>query len=114
MSWARLYKSFTHRQWKTVIWSDECYIHLSDNHGRVFVPRHADEVYLEECLVLTFKQSPVCIMVWACIMDGKKGLLLVLEYPGGKGGGMNMKRYCKQVLDRVLKDFYAEMRKEHG
>jgi len=47
-------------------------------------------------------------------MDGRKGLLLVLEYPGGKGGGMNTKRYCEQVLDGVLKEFYAEMKKERG
>jgi len=28
-------------------------------------------------------------MVWGYIMNGRKEPLLVLEYPGGKGGGMN-------------------------
>ncbi|PPQ91316.1 hypothetical protein CVT25_006553 [Psilocybe cyanescens] len=45
-------------------------------------------------------------------MDGRKGPLLVLEYPGGKGGGMNTKKYCEQVLDGVLEEFYTEVTKE--
>jgi len=47
-------------------------------------------------------------------MDGKKGPLLVLEYSGGKGGGMNTKRYCDQVLRGVLEEFYNKMREECG
>jgi hypothetical protein len=38
----------------------------------------------------------------------------LLEYPGGKGGGMNTKRYCEQVLDGVLMDFYGEAKLKHG
>ena len=48
-------------------------------------------------------------MVWGCIVQGRKGLLIVLEYPGGKGGGMNTKRYCEQVLEGALLDFYKDM-----
>jgi arsenate reductase-like glutaredoxin family protein len=47
-------------------------------------------------------------------MEGRKGPLLMLEYPGGKGGGMNTKRYCEQVLDGVLMDFYGKAKLEHG
>lgn len=47
-------------------------------------------------------------------MEGRKGPLLVLEYPGGKGGGMNTKRYIEQVLEGKVKDFYAEMKKTRG
>ena len=47
-------------------------------------------------------------------MEGRKGPLVVLEYPGGKGGGMNSKRYCEQVLEGALGDFYAEMKQAHG
>jgi hypothetical protein len=70
--------------------------------------------YLDECLVPTFKQSPMCVIVWGCILNGRKGPLIVLEYPGGKGGGMNMKRYCEQVLEGALLDFYTEMNQERG
>ncbi|KAJ7585332.1 hypothetical protein C8J56DRAFT_788619, partial [Mycena floridula] len=70
------------------------------------------EEMLEECLVPTFEQSSVHFRVWGCIMKGVKGPLLVLEYPRGKGGGMNSERYQKQVLDGKLLKFYADMNAE--
>jgi len=114
MSWAQLYKHLTRAQWRKVIWSDECYIWLDDNRSRIFVTRRADEEYLDECVVQVFKQSPVRVMIWGCIMEGRKGPLVVLEYPGGKGGGMNTKRYREQVLNAALLPFYKEMTKAHG
>jgi len=101
-------------EWRKVIWSDECYIWLDDNRSRIFVTRRADEEYLEECVVQVFKQASVCVMIWGCIMEGRKGPLVVLEYPGGRGGGMNTKRYREQVLDAALKPFYQEMTKARG
>ena len=53
-------------------------------------------------------------MVWGCIIEGWKGPLVVLEYPGGRGGGMNTQRYCEQVLESVVKGFFEEMRGERG
>jgi hypothetical protein len=53
-------------------------------------------------------------MVWGCIVKGKKGLLIVLEYPRGKGGGMNSKHYQDQVIEGVLKGFYTQMMAERG
>jgi len=114
MCWARLYAPLTPAQWRKVIWSDECYIWLDDNRSRIFVTRRADEEYLDECVVQVFKQSPVRVMIWGCIMEGRKGPLVVLEYPGGKGGGMNTKRYREQVLDAALKPFYNKMTKARG
>ena len=89
MQWARLYKAFTNRNWGKVIWSDVCYIYLGDDRRNVYVTRHANKELNEDCLVPTFKLSLVRVMVWACIMKGRKGPLIVLEYLGGKGGGMN-------------------------
>ncbi|KAF5312429.1 hypothetical protein D9619_003837 [Psilocybe cf. subviscida] len=114
MSWARLYRSFTRQKWRKVIWSDECYVQLGDQHGRIFVTRRPGEEFLEECLVGTFNQSPVRVMVWGCIMEGKKGPLRVLDFPGGRGGGMNTKRYCEQVLEGALKDFHSQMSRSRG
>lgn len=45
---------------------------------------------------------------------GKKGPLVVLEYPGGKEGGMNAKRYQEQVLEGALRQFYTAMESERG
>ncbi|RXW11524.1 hypothetical protein EST38_g14332 [Candolleomyces aberdarensis] len=49
-------------------------------------------------------------MVSACIARDKKGPLIVMEYPGGKGGGMNTTRYINQVLEGPLKHFYMKMK----
>lgn len=114
LAWAKLFRSFSPQNWQKIIWSDESYIYLGEDRGRIYVTRRADEVYLEECLVPTFKQSPIRVMVWGCIMGRKKGPLVVLDYPGGKGGGMNSTRYCEQVLNAVLKHFYTEAKQEHG
>ena len=55
MRWARLYKAFTNCNWGKVIWSDECYIYLGDDHGKVYMTWRANEELNEDCLVPTFK-----------------------------------------------------------
>jgi len=109
LAWACSKRLMKRIDWWRKIFSDECYVYLGDRHGRIFVTRRPDEKYDKDCLVPTFKQSSVRIMVWGCIMDGRKGPLVVLEYPGGRGGGMNSARYQEQVLDKVLKPFYTQM-----
>ena len=89
-------------------------MHLGDDCGWIYVTHCPLEVLLKECLVLNFKQSSVHVMVWGSILKGRKGPLIVLEYPGGRGGGMNSKCYQEQVLDGVLKAFYAQMEEERG
>jgi transposase len=113
MQWARKYAQFTSRDWRKPIWSDECYVYLGDKAGRIYVTRRPNEENDENCLVPSFKQSSVRVMIWACISCGKKGPLCVLEYPGGKGGGMNTTRYISQVLDPLLKPFFQEMKHQH-
>jgi hypothetical protein len=44
-------------------------------------------------------------------MRGQKGPLIVLEYPGGRGGGMNSKWYQEQVASKCI---YNMMRAERG
>jgi hypothetical protein len=46
--------------------------------------------------------------------ENSKMLMVVLEYPGGKGGGMNADRYQEQVLERKLYDYYMEQMEEMG
>ncbi|KAJ3743631.1 hypothetical protein DFH05DRAFT_1234762 [Lentinula detonsa] len=90
--WAEFVKGI---DWSGVIWSDECYVYLGDKASRVFVTRREDEEYEEDCLIPTFKQSSIRVMIWACIMKGKKGPLVVLEYPGGKGGVLGNHEFRK-------------------
>jgi len=51
-------------------------------------------------------------MIWDCIIKGRKGLLIILEYPGRKGGGMNSIWYKEQALEGALKSIHAEMTKK--
>jgi transposase len=97
------------------IWSDECYFYPgNDGRHRVYVTRTPEERWDDDCLQQTSKQNAVRVMAWACIMHGVKGPLIFLEYPGGKGGGINAERYREQVLDPVLKDFFTQMKEKRG
>ena len=112
IAWANEFRDFGAQEWWNLMWSDECYIHLDDKSGRVYVTHRANEEYDENCVIPTFKQSSVCVMFWGCIMKGRKGPLVVLEYPGGKGGGMTAQRYISQVLEAHLNSFYHQMKEE--
>ncbi|KAF7964410.1 hypothetical protein HWV62_8469 [Athelia sp. TMB] len=114
LKWAHEHADWTDFEWSRVIWSDEAYVVVGDRAGQVYVTRRADEVYNDDCVVEKFKQSSFRIMIWGCIMMGRKGPLTVLEYPGGKGGGMNAHRYREQVLESHLLEFYQEMSEERG
>ncbi|KAF5335604.1 hypothetical protein D9758_017265 [Tetrapyrgos nigripes] len=109
LAWAREHGG---QDWEKVIWSDECYVYLGDTKGRVWITRHPEEEWDEGCLIPKFQQSTIYVMVWGCIMKGKKGPLVVLEYPGGKGDGMNVKRYIEQVLEGKLEKFYEDIRSD--
>ena len=37
LAWAQICKAFTVRNWQKKIWSDECYVYLGDNRGRIFI-----------------------------------------------------------------------------
>jgi transposase len=112
--WARMFRHCGMGFWRRKIWSDECYVYLGDRRGRVYVTRRPDEVYAEDCLAPTFQQSSVRVMIWSCIGFGWKGPIVVLDYPGGKGGGMTAKRYQEQVLEAVLKDIYVNLEEKLG
>lgn len=112
--WARLYRLWKEQEWGQVIFSDESYIYLGDNCGRIFVTRRPGEELHEDCVVPSFSQSSTRVMVWGSIIRGQKGPLVVLEYPGGKGNGMNSARYQEQVLEGALLCFYNEMKALKG
>lgn len=101
--------------WDRIAWSDEAYVCLDDKKGQIWVTRRPGEVLLDDCCVPQVPQSPVRLMVWGIIMRGAKGPLVVLEYPGGRGGGMTADRYIQQVLKGPLLDFYTlQKRRRRG
>lgn len=110
LSWAQKRKHWRMNLWQHVIWSDESYIHLDENTGRVYVTRRPDEVVNDACTIKTFKQSSIRVMIWGCFAFGIKGPLVILDYPGGRGGGMNSERYIDQVLSEELLKFYLHVK----
>ena len=112
MAWARKCRVYTVQDWMKKIWSDDCYVYLGDNHGWIYVTRHPGEEFHDDCCIAKFSQPSIRVMVWGCIMKGRKGPLVVLEYPGGWGGGMNSIHYQEQVLDGVLKECYWQVSKK--
>jgi hypothetical protein len=108
MAWAQHVKKWQIFQWRRIIWTDECYVHLTHAPGTIYVTRTPKEAELQECMLPKFHQSPVRVMVWGCISYGWKGQIVVLDYPGGKGGGMTAERYQEQVLDAHVLDFYTQ------
>ena len=110
MKWAREHKHWTMFYRRHVIWSDECYVYIGDNKGAIYVTRSENEAYDAECLIPTFTQSNIKCMIWACIAESIRGPIRILDFPGGKGGGMNADRYAEQVLNGPLLDFYKEVK----
>lgn len=112
--WACHFIGFGKEQWQHVIFSDECYICIGGNKGTIYITQKPNEKFHPDCTVPSFTQSTIRVRVWGCIMWGWKGPLCVLEYPGGRGGGMNVTWYWEQVLDEVLLDFFTESNAERG
>ena len=87
---------------------------LYSKHNSCLTTQCPDEEFRDDCCVAKFAQSSVCVMVWACITKGRKEPLIVLEYLGGGGGGMNLAWYQQQILAGALKDFYYQVSKEES
>lgn len=109
--WAKKYRLWMNNHWQHVMWSDECYVHIGDNKGRIYVTRRPDETYSSDCLTWSFNQSSVRVMVWGCIAHDFKGPLVMLDYPGGTSGGMNTERYIDQVLIPVVSGAYGDLKR---
>jgi hypothetical protein len=100
--------------WAQIIWSDECYMYIGDDQGTIWVMWSADKEYDDDCVIPTFEQSSLQFMIWGCIMVDDKGSIVVLEYSGGRGRGLNAERYQDQVLERALYDYWVEKSEEKG
>jgi len=58
-AWVTQFKSMTAEDWQHVVWSDECYVYIGDKKGTVWVTWSVDEVFHDDYVVPTFKQSPI-------------------------------------------------------
>jgi transposase len=79
LQFARKYKGWTREDWSRVVWTDESSFEIGENFRQIRVWRTADEPYLEECLVPTFKSGRTTLMVWGAFTLTKKSNLVVFE-----------------------------------
>lgn len=105
VAFAHGHKAWDVADWAGIIFSDEAYIVLGGSAASRYVTRRAGEEFAPGKTMPMFKQSPVKVMVWACIGLGMKGPITVIDFVGGKGGGVNASCYQEQVLDSVLLPF---------
>jgi len=89
-------------------------MYIGDDQGTIWVTQSADEEYDDNCVILTFQQSLLQVMIWGCIMAEDKGPVVVFEYPGGRCRGLNAERYHDQVLEKALYDYWVEKSEEKG
>ena len=111
LEWAKEFEGVDGKEWMNLMSSDECMVKL-DGKGQVHITHCPREEFDENCVIPKMKQSNIKAMIWAAVMLGKKGLIVVLEYPGGNGGVMNKERYISQVLNAHHKGFYDQMELE--
>ncbi|KAE9385669.1 hypothetical protein BT96DRAFT_840396, partial [Gymnopus androsaceus JB14] len=109
LAWAKEHSNMSSKDWENVVWSNEAYVVLGKNKGWIWVTRRPGKELLNDCCIPKLTQSSVCCMIWGCIMKGARGPLVILEYPGGKGGGFNAECYREQALDGTLLKFHDLM-----
>ncbi|KAL5521269.1 hypothetical protein ACEPAG_9192 [Sanghuangporus baumii] len=114
LKWAKQRRHMSVEDLGYTVFSDECYICIGDKPGAVYVTRRPDEASQESCFVPVMCKSSVSIMVWACVMLGKKGPLVMLNLRGGKGGGLSAEKYQEWVLEAALLNFFIAMVDERG
>ena len=107
--WAMSHKDWGLAEWSNALFSDESYICVDGNIGNVWVTQRPHEEFERCCTIERPSQSPLRIMVWACIAYNLKGPLIILSYPGGRGGGMTAARYKEQVLEPVLIPIFHQL-----
>jgi hypothetical protein len=91
LEWALNHEGWT-EEWRWVIWSDKCPIVLGAHPSMIWVTCKVGKEWNNYTIPYN-KQTNKCVMVWGCITRDSKCPLVVLEYPGGKGGGMDTTQY---------------------
>jgi len=87
------------------MWSDECSFDTSRGTTK-WVIRTKGERYHPACCESVFKSNSKSIPIWGAIGYNWKSPLVFLE-GHGKGGGITMEDYKKQVLEAVVRPAFA-------
>lgn len=77
LTWAKAHRHWTWREWKRMIWTDECSFKIGP-HGRIWVTRRVDERLDNACLAPKFRKYS-CIMIHGAVSGEYKGPITLLD-----------------------------------
>ena len=100
LQFARRHMHWNMRQWKNVIWSDECIITCCDSNNQ-YVYMHKDSDPFDPKFTSKSVKHPPKLMVWACFNYRGVGKLIVLP----QNLTMNKERYLELLSDHLYDCF---------
>jgi transposase len=104
LMWCRSRRGWSLKDWKRVIWSDECRIELWQGSRGRRIRRTKLERFHQDCIALTVKHGGGSLMVWACFRWNKLGPIIVID------GTMDRQKYI-DTLENHLYPFWKKMKR---
>ena len=103
LMWCRSRRGWSLKDWKRVIWSDECRIELWQGSRGRRIRRTKLERFHQDCIAPTVKHGGGSLMVWACFRWNKLGPIIVID------GTMDRQKYI-DTLEGHLYPFWKKMK----
>jgi transposase len=103
--WCHCFRKWTVKDWKRVIWSDECSIQLWQASRDRRVRRTPLERFHPDCIAPTVKHGGGSLMVWACFCWNKPGPIIVID------GTLDQQKYIK-ILEEQLLPFWKQIKRQ--
>jgi transposase len=102
--WCKLFQKWTLKDWKRVIWSDECSIQLWQASRDLRIRRTTLEQFHPDCVAPTVKHGGGSLMVWACFNWDRLGPIIVIE------GSVKQEKYI-EILENHLLPFWKRTKR---
>jgi transposase len=102
--WSKLHLGWTLKDWKRVIWSDECSIQLWQGSRDRRIRRTSQENPIRVGIAPTIKFGGGSLMIWACFCWDKLGPIITIE------GSVDQVKYIK-ILGENLLPFWKRMKR---
>jgi len=111
LQWATQHRNWRHREWRSVVFSDESRYCVSMADGRVSVWRRPGERFSNDCVLERDPWGGPSIMVWGAIaLNHKLGPMVFQNIGPGRGNGVTAARY----IDQALRPFVVPHFARHG
>jgi transposase len=104
LTWCRSHRSWSLKDWKRVIWSDECMIELWQGSRDKRIRRTSLERFNHDCIAPTIKHGGGRLMVWACFRWEKLGPIIVIDR------SMDSQKYI-ETLESHLYPFWKKSKR---